>query len=104
MTLLDCNVTDCHYNDSKLCSRNNIVVGGEEACSSDCTCCDSFMLRSTDSFSNQTGEATRPTSVTCEAIHCVYNESNLCVADQIGINGHGANAAEQTQCATFKPR
>lgn len=104
MPLLDCNVVDCHYNDSKLCSRNNIVVAGDEACSSDSTCCDSFELRSRDSYSNSTGEASRPTSVTCEAEKCVYNEDNLCMADQIGIAGHNAYQTEETECSTFKPR
>lgn len=104
MPLLDCSVVDCYYNDSKLCSRHNIVVGGEEACSSDCTCCDSFQQKGVDSYTSSAGEATRPTSVTCEAVKCVYNEENLCMANQIGISGHNAHQPEQTECATFKPR
>ncbi|OYO63686.1 uncharacterized protein DUF1540 [Lachnotalea glycerini] len=104
MPLLDCNVVECQHNDSNLCSKSNICVGGEQACSSDCTCCDSFQEKRLDSYSSSTGEASRPTSVTCEATNCAYNEKQLCAANQIGINGHNANAAEQTQCATFKPR
>lgn len=104
MPLLDCSVTSCYYNDSKLCNRNNIVVGGDQACSSDSTCCDSFQERSMDSYSSSTGEASRPTSVTCEAVNCTYNENNLCMANQIGISGHTAHQPEQTECATFKPR
>lgn len=104
MTLLDCNVNNCLYNDSNLCCKNNIEVAGDEARSSDCTCCDSFHERQKDSFSNSVGEPSRPTNVSCEAEKCVYNENLLCAADQIGIMGTHAHATEETQCATFKPR
>lgn len=104
MTLLDCNVNNCLYNDSNLCCKNNIEVAGDQACSSDCTCCDSFHERQKDSFSNSVGEPTRPTNVSCEAEKCVYNENHLCSADQIGISGNNAHATEETQCATFKSR
>lgn len=104
MPLLDCNVTSCFYNDSKLCSKNNILVAGDEACSSNSTCCDSFKARSMDSYSSNAGTAARPTNVDCEAVKCTYNENRLCHATQIGITGPNANQAEQTECSTFKPR
>lgn len=104
MPLLDCSVNNCQHNDSNLCNKNNIIVSGDQACSSDCTCCGSFQERRMDSYSSSTGEASRPTSVSCEATNCTYNDNNLCVANQIGINGYNANASEQTQCSTFKPK
>jgi hypothetical protein len=104
MPLLDCNVVDCVYNDSKLCSKNNILVGGEQANSSDLTCCDSFAEKNRDNYTSSVGEGSRPTSVTCEATKCFYNEHNLCTANQIGISGYNAHAAEQTECATFNPK
>ncbi|MFA9375408.1 MAG: DUF1540 domain-containing protein [Lachnotalea sp.] len=104
MPLLDCNVSDCLYNDSNLCCQNDIKVAGEQAHSSDCTCCDSFHEKKQDSFSNSVGEPSRPTSVSCEADNCSYNENKLCLANQIGISGNNAHAPEQTQCATFRAR
>lgn len=104
MALLDCSVNNCLYNDSNLCCKNSIEVAGEEACSSDCTCCGSFHERQKDSFSNSVGEPSRPTNITCEATKCIYNENTICSAGEIGISGGNAHATEQTQCSTFRPR
>ena len=42
MTNLKCSVTNCVYNDSHLCSKDEINVGGEHAKEQSCTCCESF--------------------------------------------------------------
>src|SRR5699024_11744576 len=41
-TNLKCSVTNCVYNDSNLCSKDEINVGGEHAKEQSCTCCESF--------------------------------------------------------------
>lgn len=104
MPALDCNVQTCLYNDCNLCCKNTIEVDGAQAHTSDCTCCDSYRERQKDSYSNSVGEPRRPTNVVCEAVTCVYNENRICSAEQIGIVGNTAHAAEQTECSTFKPR
>lgn len=42
MTKLDCTATQCVYNKEKVCSKDNVLVGCENAHDVDATCCESF--------------------------------------------------------------
>ena len=41
MTILDCSVTGCMYNEANCCHKGNIKVEGEDAKESEDTCCGS---------------------------------------------------------------
>ena len=45
MTLLDCAVTGCAYNEDRCCCKGNIKVEGSEAVHQNETCCGSFVER-----------------------------------------------------------
>ena len=45
MTILDCSVTGCMYNEANCCHKGNIKVEGEDAKESEDTCCGSFAER-----------------------------------------------------------
>lgn len=103
MAELKCGVKECIYNAEYLCSKGDIMVGGQEAHHDEETCCESFMRRreGSDSFSNSVGHPSKLISIDCEAVKCVYNSNYKCVADHVDIKGNGCNDCEDTACATF---
>lgn len=101
MAELGCSVKNCVYNKEEYCCKGDIFVGGREARREDDTCCESFVDRKTDSFSNSAGKPYKTISIDCEAENCKYNHSMRCVAEHVDIRGNGANSSEGTICATF---
>ena len=83
-----------------LCSKGDIMVGGKHANNTDDTCCESFVDRKADSFSNSAEKPYKNISIDCEAENCKYNHSLRCVAEHVDIRGNGANSSG-TVCATF---
>ena len=102
MPVLDCSVKTCYYNEDNKCSLKSIKVEGRSADYSDDTACGSFKLRNGESMSNACGKKTTSTSdVECSANKCVFNESNKCKAEHIGIAGSTADRIDETECASF---
>ena len=83
MADLKCAVDNCTYNDQHLCCKGDIMVGGQQACSCDDTCCESFRQ---------------------QKVKCVYNSNYKCHADHVDIKGCGACDCRGTVCSTFKER
>ena len=101
MAELKCAVENCTYNKACYCSKGDIMVGGKHACKEDETCCESFVDRSRDSFSNSAEKPYKNISIDCEAENCKYNHSLRCVAEHVDIRGNGAGSSGGTLCATF---
>ena len=101
MAELGCSVKNCVYNKTECCCKGDILVGGPRATCEDDTCCESFVDKRTDSFSNSTGKPYKNISIDCEAENCKYNHSLRCVAEHVSISGNGANNSSDTVCATF---
>ena len=104
MTILDCSVTGCMYNEANCCHKGNIKVEGEDAKESEDTCCGSFDENTGDSFKNLFKTPETRLEVNCEAVNCVFNEGHRCAAEHIGIGGGKASSASQTECTSFKAR
>ena len=104
MTILDCSVTGCMYNEANCCHKGNIKVEGEDAKESEDTCCGSFDENTGDSFKNLFKTPEKSLKIDCEAVNCKHNEDHRCTAGHVGITGDGASEAEQTECATFEMR
>ncbi len=101
MADLGCSVRNCVYNAEERCCKGDIVVGGRKACCEAETCCDSFIDRKRDSFTNSTGKPYNRISIDCEAENCKYNHNLRCVAEHVDIKGNGADTSSGTNCATF---
>ena len=71
MTILDCSVTGCMYNEANCCHKGNIKVEGEDAKESEDTCCGSFAERGDRCAKNVTGDAPKNIEVACCAANCV---------------------------------
>lgn len=83
------------------CSKGDIKVGGEEANTSEETCCASFKERTSESAKSSMGTPSLKIDVACEACECSYNKDYICDAEKIDIAGVTAHDCEQTECNTF---
>ena len=102
MTVLDCNVVNCSYNEDNCCKRKDIHVDGTQAKTPSETCCASYAHRGCGCAKNATGEVSKNTDVFCEAVGCKFNESKKCVAKHIGIAGGHADSSRETECGSFQ--
>lgn len=103
MPSLVCNVSTCGHNKSNLCCKEGIQVGGENAFTSEATCCESFTEKTKD-FLNSTETPQASMSVICEAENCVYNKIRMCNAESISIAGGPVSSAGKTECNSFVPK
>ena len=103
MTQLKCSVRSCMYNENEgnLCSKGDIMIGGNSATASNETRCESFKERR-GSASNSVGSPSEKIEVGCKAENCVFNEECKCSAQSIGIAGSNACSCAETECASFE--
>ena len=107
MTLLDCNVVNCAYNEDNSCKRSEITVQGTDARKNPETCCGSIEKMgcgcTKDGATNTTScNCKKNTQVACEAVECVYNKEKECTAGSINIaGGQMAEAVRETCCGSF---
>lgn len=105
MTQLKCHVIHCSSNKNQCCCRPEIKVDGPKASCVDETCCDSFTsipAGTTNDIGYKTANFSMP--VQCAANKCIYNESGMCSAENICVDGSNAKEKSQTVCATFSCR
>lgn len=108
MPILKCEVFNCAYNIDKICAKEVINVGGENAFISSETICYSFInhkkaqksLYKTEfaSFINPKLD----TKVNCIATNCHYNKSYICVAKRVEISKGELKNDNESLCNTFK--
>lgn len=106
MAELKCGAVNCTYNEGKCCCKGDIMVGGKHADRVEDTCCESFAQKrgERDTYTSSLSHPSRTISIDCEVVKCIYNSNYKCVADHVDIAGSGANAARETECATFTER
>lgn len=102
MTVLDCNVVNCSYNEDNCCRRRDIHVEGTQAKTPSETCCGSYTHKGCGCAVNAAGEVSKDTEVMCEAVECKFNQSKKCSAKHIGIAGGHADSNRETECASFQ--
>lgn len=103
MPTLSCSVKNCYYNKENKCCKENILVEGKNATTTDATTCDSFKIKN-DAFTNSCScdaSANNALKVLCRAENCTYNNKCVCNAEHIDISGQDAHKSEQTECRTF---
>lgn len=113
---LSCSAERCVHNMNGLCGANVINVTGTEAQSSIGTACDTFEEKGFKNaisnlgnmniageikqiFDNSSVEMSP--KIKCSAIHCVYNEKQLCNAANIQVIGPTAASSVDVKCETF---
>jgi hypothetical protein len=101
MPILACTAGTCLYNKQEYCSKGDIKIGGANATDAADTHCDSFVEKTGGSTTNSVGTPSEHIDVVCSACNCVYNDSEICDADKIGISGRAANDVQDTSCGTF---
>lgn len=102
MTVLDCSVVNCTYNEDNSCKRHDIIVEGNDAQVSSETRCGSFAPKGCGCATNSAScNHIKDTNVSCEAVECIYNESKKCSAKHIGIAGGHADNSKETECGSF---
>lgn len=101
MPILDCTVVTCHHNVDERCSLDKIKVEGNNADTTEGTCCGSFKPRKENRCMNVTGMPDAESKVDCAAQHCRYNADCKCQAGNIGIKGSNACECRDTECGTF---
>lgn len=101
MPELRCTVQTCAHNKEFYCDLDKIQVGGDKAKRAVETCCDSFVERKGDSYSNTAGQASPTSKIDCEAVDCMYNDECQCHAGKISVEGGNACQCKETECATF---
>ena len=104
MADLRCGAEGCTYNKDEYCCKGDIMVGGENACDCDETCCESFAEKRGDSFTSAMEHPSPTISIDCEASKCMYNSNYKCVADHVEIRGASACNCRDTACNTFQER
>ena len=100
MTILDCSVTGCMYNEANCCHKGNIKVEGEDAKKVKIPL-RKFCGTWGPMRKNVTGDAPKNIEVACCAANCVFNKEEKCSADHIGIAGGNACNCRETECASF---
>ena len=106
MTLLDCAVTGCAYNEDRCCCKGDIKVEGSEAVHQNETCCGSFVERGEKNCGcNVKEHESKKIDVACEACNCTFNENKKCSADHIGIaGGNACSCGESAQVSAANRR
>lgn len=103
MPNLNCTVKNCYYNKTDRCTRDDILIEGKSATTTDSTTCDSFKMKN-DSFTNSCNCSDSPkdcVKVACRAVNCSYNDKFMCSAKHVNICGASASKSDQTECDTF---
>ena len=103
MTDLGCCVSDCVHNESQMCCRGTIKVGGEDAKSACCTYCESVQQKGSGSgATNSTHQPDHKINISCDALNCKYNDSTRCTAGHVDVKNSSDTVHGQTECATFQ--
>ena len=101
MAEIKCTVTNCYFNKRLGCTAATIAVEGKRADESRSTNCDTF-IEQKPGVQSSVKEPQGDTYISCEAVKCVYNNSQKCEASDIIVNGKNAVVPAETCCSTFK--
>lgn len=118
MPKLVCEVRNCAYNYDKLCTKDGISVDGPASRRKRETSCQSFVPREIETlnyeFAKFGADSKQNSEVWCDAVMCVYQQGDRCLADMIKIRVIGsfpsdkrnhtqsAGSVDETMCQTFE--
>lgn len=118
MPKLECEVRNCAFNYDRFCTKDGITVDGPASRRKRETSCHSFMSREIETlnfeFAKFGVDSDGNNEVWCDAIMCVYQQGDRCLADRIKIKVVGgfpserrnhtqsASTVDETMCQTFE--
>lgn len=119
MTKLTCNASNCVNNVNGFCSARNIHISSADPMGNGNTKCDTFgekgfknafknlgnvnMAGTIKQLINKDDVEMTP-NITCSAVKCIYNESQMCTAGNINVNIERWSNTESTRCESFKSK
>jgi len=115
---LVCSANHCVHNMNNFCGAAKVQIKGGAALNGGNTFCDTYAHRSMKNYVTEmtnmnilggitqifSGHQAIEPQVACDAINCTYNSNHMCSAQELKINGPGAQAEQQTECQTFRPK
>lgn len=105
MNKINCEVTNCSYNKSRICFSNRVNIGGKTANNECDTCCGSFLDKKLYSdLSNTTSDQNSCNCLICKVDSCAHNCNNLCDLNFINVSGQNVKIYSETNCASFNLR
>ncbi|MBC8580881.1 MAG: DUF1540 domain-containing protein [Zhenhengia sp.] len=106
MTKVHCSVTNCSYNNDRVCYAQRVAIGGQGAVEDEATCCGTFLNQDVYSNLAEHTEYKSPClSVTCSVATCTYHADHQCTLNSIDVDGSGHAAIYiETCCSSFKPQ
>ncbi len=103
MEKINCNVSNCSHNCSGVCYSNRVDIGGTSACSSNGTCCGSFLDESLyGNLTSNTNSSSKCNCLVCSAENCVHNKNKYCTLSAITVSGLNSRVYSETECASFE--
>ncbi|MEG6586666.1 DUF1540 domain-containing protein [Dendrosporobacter sp. 1207_IL3150] len=105
MNRINCNVTSCSHNKSRVCYANCVDIVGSSAKEEHNTSCGAFLDRSVYSeLTNNVLSSGSCDCLKCTVDTCSYNSNHLCTLESIQVNGDGSDYYTHTECSSFKLR
>lgn len=105
MNRINCNVTNCAYNQEQYCKAAAINIDGLEANSDSETCCSTFTdeKHGGSHLSNCCGNE-NCSCLNCDALNCKHNEECRCTLSEIDVCSCDGNVSHCTQtcCSSFE--
>ncbi len=107
MPQISCDAVKCVFNTHGGCSREYIEVDGNcnaHQCSA--TYCESFSdkISSVKNSACTDGCPCKNSDIECDVTSCVYNDHEVCTADNIHVGKSFSSTSGETECETFKER
>jgi len=103
MQKINCTISNCSHNKNGICYSNKVDIGGVSACSSNSTCCGSFLDKSLYScLTSNANSNSQCDCLVCTAENCSHNINKTCELSSINICGNSAKIYTETKCCNFE--
>ena len=103
MAKINCNVTNCSHNKSRVCYSNIVNIKGGQAKEFSNTSCGNFLdMKDYSTLTNNTNSSGPCDALVCTVQTCIYNENQACTAESIKVSGDNVVVYTEANCSTFK--
>lgn len=100
MAKINCLVENCIYNNSRLCNKRVVSVGGFIARTKTNTFCESYIEG--NDYESEFAIMNDEIDIWCDAMECIHLKLGRCQKEVINVGGKNVHLASQTECLSFK--